>query len=209
MKLLTPLLLAFLTLSSLSAGAADPAAPQPDAPPAWMPSKTAASSTDTAEGMDAESLARANEDFEAMVKQDLKQMEADLKETTKSINALYASETELEERLHQKKLAFRKDMRDARVAFEKSSIEAWKTLMKRLHDVSPAERATEKIDFDQKSTEDRRKFNDASSAKSLKFLEEQNDERHRYWTEVQKSASETRRVAREHETKWGKSSTAR
>lgn len=171
----------------------------------------AEASTSPVEGaaMDAEAIERANADFEAMAKLDLKQMEDDLKETTKSVNAQFTGETELEDRLHEKKLAFRKTQRDARLAFEKAAIESWKALIKRLRDASPAERAAEKTEFDQKAMQERTKFNDESAAKSLKFLEEQNDERHAYWTAVQKAAAETRRVSRVHETKWGGTSTQR
>jgi len=143
-------------------------------------------------------------DFDAIYKNDLKELENDLKEQVKFINTRFTRESDLEQSQVDKKLAFRKGQRDESIAFEKSAFENWKAVMKRMREMEPGDAATERTIFDEKAAEERRKFNEDAAAKARAFMEGQNAERDRFWSEMQKLANAAQRTAREHETKVGK-----
>lgn len=187
--------------------AASPLFAQPAAPPAvssGTAGEIANSTGPRMSGGDPEAMAYANQDFEGTVKADLKQLEADLKEAVKSLNYRFDTETEIEKSQFEKGLAFRREQRDQMIAFEKAAIESWKGLIKRLRPLEPADRASEKAIFDQKAVDERRKFYEERSAKSRAFLEDQDAERQRLWNQLQQKEAETRRLLREHETKFGR-----
>lgn len=158
---------------------------------------------------DPETSAYQKEDFEQTIKQDIKQMDSDLKETEKTINASFDAESELEKGQYERKLAFRKAQRDAKLAFEKNAVDSWKGMLKKLKDLPPTERSAEKVAFDAKASDERRKFYEGLSAKSREFAESQNDERQAFWGQQQKKEAAARRMQREHETKAGAPTNAR
>lgn len=160
-------------------------------------------------GEGGETYLPSKEDFDEIYKKDLKILESDLKDQVKFINSRFTRETDLERGQFDKKLAFQKLQRDERIAFEKSAVESWKSLMKRLREMDPVTAAAERTAFDEKAIEGRNKFNEDAMAVARAFMEEQNAERTRFWIEIQKIANESRRIAREHETKAGKGATER
>ncbi|MEQ1919142.1 MAG: hypothetical protein ABL955_08090, partial [Elusimicrobiota bacterium] len=111
------------------------------------------------------------ESFDDIYKKDLKTLEADLKDAIQFITSRFTRESEMEQVQHEKKLAFRKAEKDAGIAFEKQAFESWKTIMKRMREIEPISAAREKAAFDEKASEDRRKFNEEGMAKSRAFME--------------------------------------
>jgi hypothetical protein len=150
----------------------------------------------------------ALKDFDEVVKNDEKRMEADLKETLKQVDAQYQAQKDLESRQLKEKFEFLKKQRDERAAFERGEIEAWKKFVVTLKAVEPAERGAEKLQFDQKSMERRHKNDDEAVVRNREFIEKQQRERDAFWAEVQKQNNENSRLQQEHATQWGKTSKA-
>ena len=186
---------------------ADPvAAPVVPSAPAVAASTAAASGAPNgAPGMvNNGGLQLSKADLDALYKSDLKELENDLKEKLKLINSRFTRESELEQNLLEKKLAFRKSQQGELIAFEKGSIENWKNVMKRMREMEPVEALTERTVFDEKASNARSKFNEDAAAQARSFIDAQNSERDLFWKEVQTLANAAQRSAREHETKVGK-----
>lgn len=202
------LTLAALALA-LSAYAADPAPKTAPPPPAAPPNGAANADVPAADqmpnpGSDGGVTPYALKDFDEVIKTDQKRMEADLKDTLKQLDAQYEAQKALESRQLKDKFDFLKKIRDDRAAFERSEIDAWRKFAETLRAVEPAERGTEKLQYDQKAMERRHKNEEASVVKNREFMEAQQRERDQFWAQVQKDNNEIARLQQEHATKWGK-----
>jgi hypothetical protein len=145
-------------------------------------------------------------DFDEVAKQDLKQMESDLKATVRALDDQYDEQADMESGQMKARLKFLRGIRDERVRFEKDEIGRWKTFVEHLRKVEPAERGTEKMTFDQDAADRRGKLDEKIQAENVAFREKQNAERDAFWKKVQKENFERQRLQQEHATKWGKPS---
>jgi len=204
---MTTALLLSLTLGAAPAAAAADAAPAPAAAaPQDVPDKDRQPNPGTPDGG---VTPYALKDFDETVKGDLKAMEADAKENLRAFDAQNAAQEELETRQLKKKFEFQRKLRDERAAFEKAMIDDWKKFVEKLRATEPAERGTEKIAYDQRAMERRRKYDDELTAKNKDFIEKQQRERDEFWRKLQQDNSERTRQQQEHAPKWGKPSAGR
>lgn len=202
---MTEALLAALLSCAAPARAAAPA-PVPAPPAQNQPGDPVVPDADRQPnpGSDGGVTPYALKDFDAVIKADQARMEANLKMTLKQIDTQFETQRDLETRQLKAKFEFLKKLRDERAAFERAEIEDWKKFAAALRSVEPAERGTEKLQYDQKDMERRRKRDDAVMAQNKEFLEKQQRERDQYWIGVQKENDESSRRQQEHATEWGK-----
>ncbi len=126
------------------------------------------------------------ENFETALKAEQKVIEADAKEGLSDINAAFDAQKKMEARQFKERFAFLENIRDERIAYEKSALAEWKTFAAKLRAAEPADRGAERIAYETTASESRSKFNDAASAKSKVFNDAQNRERDAFWAQHQK-----------------------
>ena len=203
---MNPSLLLALSLSALPAVAADLPPPPPAAAKTGSEPNVPLADQQPNPGSDGGVTPYALKDLDAVLKEDQKRLEADLRDAVKMLDAQYEAQKDLESRQLKAKFDFLKKIRDERVSFEHAQIDEWRKFGEKLRAVEPAERGTEKLVFDQKSLELRHKFEVDAQAKNKEFMEKQQVERDQFWAKLQKENNEAALRQQEHATKWGKPS---